>query len=160
MRYEILVERHLSPATLATFPLALTMTAVPRNRVHRLRVPADRDLADVVRRLTDRRVQLLEIRRCPAPGERRARPAAPRVVSSPDLGGGDLVALPPPDPAGAQAPSRRRDATVTELVPHRVPLPTTRAGSSAGGDVGGCRWRRRWGDPASDDRSPGGQHDR
>lgn len=133
VRYEILVERHLSPATLATFPVALTMTAVRRNRVRRLRVPADRDLVDVVRRLTDRRVQLLEIRRCPAPGEGRPRPAAPRVVASPVLGGGDLVAFPPPDPAAAQAPCRRCDATVTELVsPDRGGADARAAGTMPG----------------------------
>lgn len=119
-RYELLVERHLSPATLATFPVALTITAVPRNRVRRLRVPGDRDLADVVRRLTDRSVQLLEIRRCPAPDDAVRRPATPRVVASPGLGTTDLIVFPSPPAATAAEPpaaARDRPATVTQLVP-------------------------------------------
>ena len=76
-RYELLVGRHLSPATLATFPVALVPTAVPRNTVHRLRVGVDSssDLAEIVRRLTERNVALLEIRRCPdRPWWRRGSP--------------------------------------------------------------------------------------
>lgn len=122
-RYELLVERHLSPATLATFPVALTTTAVPRNRVRRLRVPGDRDLAEVVRRLTERRVQLLEIRRCPAPGDAPRRQEAPRIVSSPDLGSADLIPFPRPVPAPSPpqeaqpTSSQGRVASVTELAP-------------------------------------------
>jgi len=37
---------------------------VPRNTVYRLRVPADRDLAEVLQLLTESEVQVLEIRRC------------------------------------------------------------------------------------------------
>jgi hypothetical protein len=75
--YELFVGRHVSPATLATFPVALVPTAVPRNTVRRLRVDADSDLADIVRRLTERDVELLEIRRCPdrvAPPDGRVDP--------------------------------------------------------------------------------------
>jgi hypothetical protein len=78
--FELLVRRHVSAAALATFPVALVPTAVPREVVHRLRVSVDSDLADIVGRLTERDVGLLEIRRCPdRPWWRRAdpRPAAP-----------------------------------------------------------------------------------
>jgi hypothetical protein len=64
-RYELFVGRHVSPATLATFPVALVPTSVPRNTVHRLRVGADSDIAEIVRRLTERHVEILDIRRCP-----------------------------------------------------------------------------------------------
>jgi hypothetical protein len=63
--YEVFVGRHVSPATLATFPVALVTTAVPRNTVRRLRVGADSDIAEIVRRLTERHVEILDIRRCP-----------------------------------------------------------------------------------------------
>jgi hypothetical protein len=81
--YELLVGRHVSPATLATFPVALVPTAVPRNTMHRLRVAADQDIAEIVRRLTECNVALLEIRCCPAPpreGLPDAQPSAPPEV--------------------------------------------------------------------------------
>ena len=120
-RYELLVERHVSPATLATFPVRLTTTAVPGNRVHRLRIPADVDIADIVQRLNDGRVELIEIRRCAAARDVPPREAAP---SSSDATSGEVTVLPAPrpgvlPPSGAQAPPRRHDATVTELVPRR-----------------------------------------
>jgi hypothetical protein len=113
MRYELLVERHLTPATLATFPVALTTTTVPRNRVRRLRVHADQDLADVVRRLTERRIQLLEIRRCPPPAT-PPPPASSRPLDGGEPGTVDPIALPPVD---AQPAGRRTLATVTALAP-------------------------------------------
>jgi hypothetical protein len=121
MSYEVLVERHLSPAMVATFPVALTTTTVPRNRVHRLRVRADQDLADVVRRLTERRVQLLEIRRCPAPGAPRP-PAGPRPDEDADPHRGALLALPTAAavPADREPAGRRVLATVSRLAPRKA----------------------------------------
>src|SRR4051794_39460960 len=69
-RYELLVGTLVSKAALATFRVAVSPTAVPRRTVYRFRVPADRDLNEVLSRLTDRDVQVLEIRLCP---ERRRR---------------------------------------------------------------------------------------
>jgi hypothetical protein len=84
--YEVVVARHVSPATLATFPVPLVPTAVPRNTVYRLRVGvgSDGDIADIVRRLTDRGVALLEIRRCPEGSWwRREPPGAVDPVAEP-----------------------------------------------------------------------------
>jgi hypothetical protein len=63
-RYEILVRTRVGPAVLARLRIALTPITIPRNTVHRLRVPADRDLPQLVRQLTERGVELLEVRRC------------------------------------------------------------------------------------------------
>jgi hypothetical protein len=83
--FELLVRRHVSAAALATFPVALVPTAVPRKTVHRLRVSVDSDLADIVGRLTERDVGLLEIRRCPDRlWWRRADP--PPAAPAPDEG--------------------------------------------------------------------------
>lgn len=71
--YEVFVGRHVSPATLATFPVAFVPTAVPRNTVRRLRVGADSDIEEIVRRLTERGVELVEIRRCPQRARWRPR---------------------------------------------------------------------------------------
>lgn len=73
-RYEVLVETVVSPVALASLHLAVTPTPVPRKTVYRLRVGADRDIAQVVQRLTESGVELLEIRKCPARPERRRRP--------------------------------------------------------------------------------------
>jgi hypothetical protein len=74
-RYEILVRTRVSPAALARLRIALTPTAVPRQTVYRLRVPADRDITEVVKRLTERGIQLLEIHKSPGrPGARRRSP--------------------------------------------------------------------------------------
>ena len=47
-RYEVRVGTRVSEATLAAFRIAVRPTVVPRNTVYRLRVPADRDLAEAV----------------------------------------------------------------------------------------------------------------
>src|SRR5690348_9068721 len=64
IRYELRVGTRVSEAMLAAFRIAVRPTVVPRNTVYRLRVPADRDLAEVLQLLTDSEVQVLEIRRC------------------------------------------------------------------------------------------------
>jgi hypothetical protein len=88
--YELLVGRHVSPATLATFPVPFVPRVVPRKTVYRLRVGAgigDIDIADIVRRLTERDVTVLEIRRCP---ERSwSRPGDQRAAEAADDDGGD-----------------------------------------------------------------------
>ena len=76
-RYEILVRTRVSPAVLARLRIALTPTAVPRETVYRLHVPADRDITEVVERLTERGIHLLEVRKSPCrPGSRSRSPAA------------------------------------------------------------------------------------
>jgi hypothetical protein len=93
-RFELRIGTLLSPAALAAFRVPLTPITVPRNTVHRLRVPADRDLTDVVHRLTERHVELLEIRRGPEPPRpSRRRPAGdePDVPVSDDTGAGVVV---------------------------------------------------------------------
>jgi hypothetical protein len=72
-RYELRVGTLVSEAALATFRIPLRPTAVPRNTVYRFRLPADCDLAEVLSRLTERDVQVLEIRRCPEPPRRERR---------------------------------------------------------------------------------------
>src|SRR5919112_189725 len=88
-RFELRVGTLLSPAALAAFRVPVRPTSVPRNTVYRLRIPADRDLTDVVHRLTEQHVELLEIRRGPEPPRRsRRRPA------------GDELDVPGPDNTG------------------------------------------------------------
>ncbi|MBB3084502.1 hypothetical protein [Geodermatophilus sabuli] len=72
-RFELRIGTVLSPAALAAFRVPLEPTSVPRNTVYRLRIPADRDLTDVVHRLIERHVELLEIRRGAEPPRRSRR---------------------------------------------------------------------------------------
>ncbi|MBB3084467.1 hypothetical protein [Geodermatophilus sabuli] len=74
-RYEVLVETLMNDAVLSTFRVPLRPTAVPRQTLYRFRVPATRDLSDVLDRLTEGDVQVVEIRRCADP-PRRHRGAA------------------------------------------------------------------------------------
>ena len=118
-RYEVRVRTLVSAEVLATFRVPLRPTAVPRKTTYRLRVSADRDLSEVLNRLTELDVQVLEIRRCPEPrspgrGETPVRQEAARqAVSDPD---GVVVAFraasrPRPtgtDPARAARPTPRR----------------------------------------------------
>ena len=69
-RYELRVGTVLSEATLATFRVRVRRTDVRRQTVYRFRVPTDRDLSELLHRLTERDVQVLEIRRCPEPRHR------------------------------------------------------------------------------------------
>jgi hypothetical protein len=63
-RYELRVGTVLSRAAIAAFHIRVTPTAVPRKTVYRFRIPADRDPSEVLHRLTEFDVQVLEIRRC------------------------------------------------------------------------------------------------
>jgi hypothetical protein len=92
-RYEVRVGTLLSHAVVAAFRLPLRRIAVPRNTVYRLSVPADRDLGEVLHRLTESDVQVLEIRRClevspRTPDRTRERPEA----SPSDVGPTDATA--------------------------------------------------------------------
>jgi hypothetical protein len=69
-RYELRVGTVVSEATLATFRVPVRRTDVRRQTVYRFRVPTDRDLSELFHRLTERDVQVLEIRRCPEPRHR------------------------------------------------------------------------------------------
>jgi hypothetical protein len=77
-RYEIRVRTRLSPVALARLRVALTPIAVPSRTVRRLRVAADHDITDVVRALTERNIEVLEVRRSPVLPARRG--AADRTV--------------------------------------------------------------------------------
>ena len=91
-RFELRVGTLVSQAALATFGVEVSPTAVPRDTVFRFRVPADRDLSDVIRQLTENRVQILEIR-CSEPphgGPAEASPRAP-APDAPDAGPGGVV---------------------------------------------------------------------
>jgi hypothetical protein len=101
-RYEILVRTRMSPASLARLRIALTPTTVPGNTVHRLRVPGDRDISEVLRTLIERNIQLLEVRRC-------AEPIRSAVGEPP----GGAVIVPFPASRGAISPPAPR-----------APLPT------------------------------------
>jgi hypothetical protein len=77
-RYELRVGTLVSRAALGTFRLTERPTAVPRQTVYWFRVPADRDLSDVLDRLIARRVEVLGIRRCPEPPSRPSAAAPTR----------------------------------------------------------------------------------
>jgi hypothetical protein len=132
--FELFVGRHLSPAMLATFPVGLFPTAVPRKTVHRLRVGADSDIAEIVRRLTERDVQLLEIRRCPeCPPREPGQIAGWNVPVVEEAGPGVVVPLPRPgaiEPGLAEPPGETDGQRV-------VPI-----GSSRLSDAGERRARR------------------
>jgi hypothetical protein len=95
-RYELRVGALVSKAALASFRIPLTPIAVPRSTVYRFRIPADRDLSDVLARLIERDVQVVEIRRCHEPRRRDRRGAAQVPVEPPEQ--------PAPDPAGVVIP--------------------------------------------------------
>lgn len=97
-RFELRVGTLVSQAALATFGVAVSRTTVPRDTVYRFRVPADRDLSDVIRQLTESRVQILEIRRCPQPSP------GPPPDQAPDAPAGHE---PAPPPRGVVLPFRR-----------------------------------------------------
>jgi hypothetical protein len=77
-RYELRVATLLSRAALARFGVPVSTTAVPRSSVYRLRIPVDGDPSEVLNRLTECDVQILEIRRCPEPPRRDQEPAQAR----------------------------------------------------------------------------------
>jgi hypothetical protein len=121
-RYEVRVGTLVSKTALAMFRVPVKLTAVRRNTVYRFRVPADRDLSHVLHRLTERDVQVLEIRRCTEPRRRdrempQVREQAPRQ---------DVA-----DPADPADPAETADGVV---VPFRA-----RAGARPRGvDSAGC----------------------
>jgi hypothetical protein len=128
--YELLVGRHVSPATLATFPVALVPTAVPRHSVYRLRVGADHDIAEIVRRLTECDVALLEIRCCPAPRPPPPSDAEPSTAAEPVQGHAGVLV--PFQPTGFRT---RRRGSAPEGGRSVVPF-------SPQPDAGGRRGRR------------------
>jgi hypothetical protein len=83
-RYELRVETRVSRAALATFRVPVSPTEVPRNTVYRFLVSTDRDPSELVHRLTEVDVQVLEIRRChaSAPRPRETVPVQQEPVSS------------------------------------------------------------------------------
>jgi hypothetical protein len=97
--FELRIETIVGPAVLATFRVPLRPTAVPRSSVYRFRIPADRDLTEVLQRLIERDVELLEIRRRPEP-RRSRRPAVPDGVVVPLRTATEI----PPVGAGAEPP--------------------------------------------------------
>jgi hypothetical protein len=122
--FELFVGRHLSPAMLATFPVALFPTAVPRKTVHRLRVGADSDIAEIVQRLTERDVQVLDIRRCPERPRREPRQVAGwNVPVVEEAGRGVVVPLPPAGPTApgvAEPPDETDGGRVVPISSSRV----------------------------------------
>jgi hypothetical protein len=83
-RFEVRVETLLSPVAVVGLGVPLDPTPVPRNSVYRFRIPADRDLAEVVRRLTERGVELVEIRKRPEPPRRPRTPLPPPAAVADD----------------------------------------------------------------------------
>ena len=63
--YDIRIGTALSPALVASFPVRATSVVVPRGAVYRLRVSGQRDIAEVVRRLVDAGIAVLEVHRSP-----------------------------------------------------------------------------------------------
>jgi hypothetical protein len=109
-RYEVRVGTVVSAATLATFGVPVRPTAVPRRTVYRIRVHTNRDLSEVLHRLTEHDVQVLEIRRCAEP----SRPSRPEHAARQETGdlaaATDGVVLPfrertPAFPPGPRCPS-------------------------------------------------------
>jgi hypothetical protein len=109
IRYELRVGTHVGTAALSTFGVPVRPTAVPRRTLYRFRVPADRDLAEVLVRLTECDVEVLEIRQCPGgPRRDRGSPSAgphesPGQAGDPP-GDGDGVVLPFRAPRGTSRP--------------------------------------------------------
>jgi hypothetical protein len=83
MRYELRVATLLSRAALATFRVPVRPTAMPRDTVYRFRVPADRDASELLHRMIECNVQVLEIRRCPQPSHRDRGTAQVRQEAPP-----------------------------------------------------------------------------
>jgi hypothetical protein len=122
--YEVRVGTVVSAATLATLRVPVRPTLVPRNTVYRIRIAADRDLSEVLHRLIEHDVQLMDVRRCAEPSP-PVRPAAP----APSQESGDLA---PTDADGVV-----------------IPFPGSPRPSSSG--AGSVRGRRSWVGPGIDD---------
>jgi hypothetical protein len=94
-RYELRVGTRVNETTLAAFRFPVRPTVVPGSTVYRLRLPAESDLCEVLALLTERQVQVLEIRRCPEPRRRDRRPpAAPQQQDGTPDAGGVVIAFP------------------------------------------------------------------
>jgi hypothetical protein len=83
-RFEFRIETVISPAALATFRVPLHPTALPASTVYRFSVDSERDLTEIVQRLTERDVEVLEIRRRLTP-RRARRPAPPAPTDGADV---------------------------------------------------------------------------
>jgi hypothetical protein len=109
-RYELRVATLLSKAALAAIRIPVSTTTIPRSSVFRIRVPGDRDPSELVHRLTERDVEILEIRRCPQPAPRDPRtaddrPDRPACASDDEAAPDGGVVIPFPSRAGS---ARRR----------------------------------------------------
>jgi hypothetical protein len=98
-RFELRVGTLVSQATLGAFRLPLRRITVPRQTFYRLRISADHDVPTVLQQLTDRDVEVVEIRRCSAPPDRedgvvRNRREAARPEAADPPGSADGVVLP------------------------------------------------------------------
>ena len=99
-RFELRVATLLSRAALATFRVPVNTTTMPRNTVHRLRVSADRDPTELLDRLTECDVEVLEIRRCTEPRSRgraesvRHEPPPPQAAEPAPTAGGVVIPFP------------------------------------------------------------------
>ena len=112
-RYEVRVGTVVSPATLASLRVPVQPITVRRNTVYWIRVLASRDISEVLHRLTEHDVQVLEIRRRaePSPSERRAARAPSPEIAVP-------AAEEPPAPADSVVvPFRRRPWATPALDP-------------------------------------------
>lgn len=59
--YDVRIRTAVSSAFTASFPVRVARTVVPRKSVYRLRIAKDRDIADVVQRLSRVGVDVLDI---------------------------------------------------------------------------------------------------
>ena len=134
-RYEVRVGTVVSAATLASLRVPVRPTAVRRNTVYRIRILATRDISEVLHRLTEHDVQVLEIRRCTEPSrpERRAVPAP-----SPECGEREVGVVPAPTD-GVVVPFRRRtwlSGLGAGLGPDRRSSPSPGSDPGEGGSAG------------------------
>jgi hypothetical protein len=134
-RYEILVATLLNQASLAALRAGPVPTAVPRRQVYRLRIPARRDLPEVLHRLTDHDVQVLEIRQCvegrPEPPPGRSRTSAPPAETDVPAAADDVPER-PTGPSGTDVPAE--DGVVVPFPGGRT-VPLSRRGPDPAGPV-------------------------
>ena len=65
VRYDIRIRTAVIPALVASLPVRATAVVVPRGAVYRLRVLAHHNIADIVRRLGESGLDVLEVRAQP-----------------------------------------------------------------------------------------------
>jgi hypothetical protein len=80
-RYDIRVSTAVIPALVASFPVRATAVVVPRRAVFRLRVSGHQDIADVVRRLVESGLEVVEVR------AHRSAPSPELTAPAPVAGG-------------------------------------------------------------------------